>query len=55
MRLCWSKESQDFPKESSGAIVVRKKECEPRSSALAVGVRGAGRSAWSNGTLPPVP
>lgn len=55
MWLCWLEESQDFPKEGSGAIVARGKGSEPRSSALAVSVRGAGRSAWSNGTVPPVP
>lgn len=32
------KESQDFPKEGSGAIVARRKG-EPRSSASAVGKR----------------
>lgn len=55
MWLYWSKESQDFPKEGGGAIIARRKESEPRSSASAVGVRGADRSAWPNSTLRPVP
>lgn len=42
------------PKEGGGAIVARRKESEPRSSASAIGVRGADRSAWPNSTLPPV-